>query len=62
MHTDSENIRKYRQHLRSVAQFLLDYADDDQYIQKLINNDDLLPIEQALRLMIEEMSFTSTQH
>ena len=62
MDDNQKNIKKYKRHLRSVAHFLLDYAEDDQYIQKLINNDDLLPIEQALRSIIEEMAFETTQH
>ncbi|WP_133471318.1 hypothetical protein [Paraglaciecola marina] len=62
MNDEQKEIKKYRQHLRSVAHFLMDYAEDDNYIQKLINNDDLLPVEKALRDMIEEMAFSRTRH
>jgi hypothetical protein len=47
-----DEIENHRNHMRLLAYFLLNQANNDLYILELIKGDDLPPFEQALRDII----------
>ncbi len=54
MNTSQPVHRYYKEQLERLGHQITDLSRNDQYIERLIDGDDLLPFDEALRVFIEQ--------